>query len=747
MNYSDPQKVKSNFLNSNFCTLNVNIRSLNSNFEKLETLLSQLDFDPNIICITETWISQDKPFIYKLKGYNFISNLNNSRAGGSGLFIKDNINYKLISLYDLKIQNCEDIWVDLTISTNKHIVIGSIYRHPVYDINEFKNKFAHIIEKLNKSNKTFIVSGDFNIDLNEKSAPTQNYIAEIESQGSWQTVTNLTRVSNRTKSSLIDHVYTNIHQNKISSFTLSYDISDHLPVISFINFSKIPNYKTTQKNFTRDKKTFVTNDFLLELKNKLNLLNTTGLSGNQRWEDFESVFNSVLDKHAPLRTCTRREMKRKNKPWMSNELLNSVKIKQKLYKKFLTCPSDINNTTYKKFSNKLTHSIKYAKQQYFQNKIRESKSDGKKIWQTINEIVDIKNKTKTNNIVLSDENDNPITNPVDISNTFNKYFTSIGANLCNASNYTNNPNFYNVPTSPTCPNSLYLNLMTVIDVKSYIINMKINKATKSDCPSIKYIKLSIEIISPYICDIFNQCIQEGIFPDNLKSAEVIPIFKRGNKTKTGNFRPISILSPFSQIFERHIHQQISAFISKYKLIHPFQYGFQENSSTEIALQQLSDDLLSKLDNNQLTCATFIDLRKAFDSVHHGILISKFNKFGIRGLPAKLLTNYLSNRNQSTIINGVKSDTEPITCGVPQGSILGPLLFLMFINDLPQYTNFDVRLFADDACLIYTDTNYQNLQNVVNSELNKVNNYLTINKLSINYDKSHYLIFSRKKKLI
>ena len=225
---------------------------------------------------------------------------------------------------------------------------------------------------------------------------------------------------------------------------------------------------------------------------------------------------------------------------------------------------------------------------------------------------------------------------------------------------------------------------------------------------------------------------------------MVPIFKRGDKTVTGNYRPISLLSPFSKLFERHIHNHLYNYVIKHKILHAHQYGFRTNSSTEMAITQLYEDISSKIDNSLITCSIFIDLQKAFDTVNHSLLMSKLFNYGVRGLLAKLINSYLSNRYQSTVVNNKKSSSDKVLCGVPQGSILGPLLFLLYINNLPEATSFRVRLFADDACLIMDNSNPKALQDNINNELVNIDNWMRSNKLSINYSKTHYMIFTRKK---
>ena len=251
------------------------------------------------------------------------------------------------------------------------------------------------------------------------------------------------------------------------------------------------------------------------------------------------------------------------------------------------------------------------------------------------------------------------------------------------------------------------------------------------------------VITPTLTKIINKCIEMAVFPDNLKTAEVIPVFKKGDKRQVTNYRPISLLSPFSKIYERHLHTQIINFINKHNILHPFQYGFRKNYSTEQAINQISEQLISNMEDKLYSCAVFLDLAKAFDTIDHQILINKLHHYGIRGLAGQLIKNYLSNRTQRTKINNVFSNYNNITSGIPQGSILGPLLFILYINDMPHSSNFIVRLFADDACLILANKDQKLLEITVNQELQKIEDWIQINKLTVNYEKSKFVIFNRK----
>ena len=364
----------------------------------------------------------------------------------------------------------------------------------------------------------------------------------------------------------------------------------------------------------------------------------------------------------------------------------------------------------------------------------------------INIITIKKNLNSSSNIKLYDTDNSLINDPEKIANIFNQYFSTIGTKLSEQIT-SNSPNQeYQSINKNTIKDSLFLNPISITEMKEYIKKLNPNKSSPKHSVPTKIIKLSTEILAPVITKIFNICISQGIFPEKLKAAEIRPIYKNGDKCQTNNHRPISILSPFSKLYEYHLQSQLTKFLDKNKILHKFQFGFRTNSSTEMAITQITEEIINNLQNNKTTCAIFLDLKKAFDCVDHKIMLTKLYNYGVRGLPFKLFTDYLTNRTQQTIINGHKSTPLPITCGVPQGSssILGPPFFNVYINDIISSSNFNIKLFADDACLTYSSNNTDNLQTTINHELNNINKWRISNKLSINFSKSNYMVFTRKK---
>ena len=263
----------------------------------------------------------------------------------------------------------------------------------------------------------------------------------------------------------------------------------------------------------------------------------------------------------------------------------------------------------------------------------------------------------------------------------------------------------------------------------------------------------LNIIEPAITKpltiLTNQVLCTGVFPDKLKIAKVIPIHKKGDATVFNNYRPISLLPAISNILDKIIYDQLSCYLNDTKLLFDNQYGFRSMHSTEYAALDLIDRIITQMDNNELPINIYLDLSKAFDTIDHSILINKLEYYGIKGSHLRLLHSYLSNRKKYTEVNNTKSNILPITTGVSQGSILGPLLFIIYIDDFAEASRmFNFIMYADDTTLTSTintfngNTNNDNLETSLNAELLKINEWLQINKLSINISKSKYMIFQK-----
>ena len=291
-------------------------------------------------------------------------------------------------------------------------------------------------------------------------------------------------------------------------------------------------------------------------------------------------------------------------------------------------------------------------------------------------------------------------------------------------------------------NSCYCDSVTEMDIFNILSSMKPKFSCGPDnLPFSIFVKFSYLFCAP-LRYLFNLSLEAGVFPDSLKEAKIIPIFKKGEKDKATNYRPISLLNAVSKIFEKIIAVRMKDFLDKYNILYDFQFGFRAKHSTSLALVEVIDSCYKKLDEGYLVAGVFFDLQKAFDLVNHSILIDKLSYYGFRGKLLDWLKSYLNNRRQFTVVNNVKSDTLSVSYGVPQGSVLGPLLFNIYVNDLPNVvSNEKICLFADDTNLFVFAKDMSSLEANVNDCILKMEQWFSSNLLTVNVAKTCYSLFN------
>jgi hypothetical protein len=305
------------------------------------------------------------------------------------------------------------------------------------------------------------------------------------------------------------------------------------------------------------------------------------------------------------------------------------------------------------------------------------------------------------------------TNLIDICNELNNYFCSVGEKLSQSIHPSGQFDFKRYSPQP-CTNSMFCSNVTSKEIFKVIHNFPNNKAPGPDGIIPKLLKEICDDILFPLTYIYNLSFSTGVVPDVLKIAKIIPIYKKDDRNKPGNYRPISLLSIFDKILEKLMYKRLSSFLEMNKFLYEYQFGFRKNHSTVHAVMEVIDAIYEHCDNNEITMGIYIDLQKAFDTVNHEILIQKLENCGVRGTVLEWFSNYLSNRKQYTVLLNNESTLESVKLGVPQGSVLGQLLFLIYVNDI-QYavTGAKIKLFAVDTNLFIHGSNINCLFDLAN----------------------------------
>ena len=342
-------------------------------------------------------------------------------------------------------------------------------------------------------------------------------------------------------------------------------------------------------------------------------------------------------------------------------------------------------------------------------------------------------------------NDNIIyTDEADIAEIFNAYFCSVGNTLDSEIPFTNLDPLHYVEVNPK---SFYLYPTCPVEVENILKSLN-NSKQRIDCVSDFLLKENSHLISGVLSKLVNTCFETAVFPTCLKKAIVTPLFKKGERNIVSNYRPISKVPTISKLIEKLLKYRILSFMISSNVLSPYQFGFQSGLSTQDAILFSTEKIYEYLNQFLSIIGIFIDYSKAFDTVNTNILIRKLHASGIRGLPLQLFSSYLSDRWQAVKIGNTISSYKQCNLGVPQGSVLGPILYLIYVNEAPNISNlFTTCLFADDTSILFSDSNHENLVSSCNQGLNKFYEWSCANRLSINAAKSKFMYFTNSRESI
>ena len=625
--------------------------------------------------------------------------------------------------------------IDLEFGKDCHLCLVGCYRPPAAVGGALASLSSALTDLLSND---IVLLGDLNWDW--MSPNSDQFKAFCDSVNLTQLIDSPTRLNhkNPSKSTLLDIILTNKPHKYTYAGVFPDDISDHCAIAAIRN-CKIPKAKPriiTKRNFKQfDIQGYLHDVFLVDWDRFLLIPDVA-----TAWQYFHTLFMKIVNKHAPIK---RFRVKGRDNPWFSNELSELIHERNLAWATARKSDSERDWLAFRALRNKCTAFIRSAKSEYYLNETSQNINNPVKFWKTIKSLSPLTSCNDFPDHILL--NDQRITNMLDITNCFNKHFISSGS-IFKESSVSDAIN----PSPPLRRNgpSFSFSAITRNEVLKALKNLDSKKSAGPDEIEPYFLKLAAEIIAGPLSYIFNLSLEQNIVPDVWKSALVVPLLKGGDPTILDNYRPISKLSIIAKVLETILSEQLKDFLVRKSVLSKFQSGFRKNHSTATATMKVLNDVTCALDRGKSCAAVFIDLTKAFDTVNHSILLSRLCSIGLSDFTLGWVSNYLNGRTQRVQIKGSLSDKLNIDTGVPQGSILGPLLFTLYINNLgDDLSDADIHLYADDTVIYCSAPSMDECILKLQEAFERVQLSLLSLKLVLNDKKTKYMIFSRNRRSI
>lgn len=692
----------------------------------------------DIICITEHNMKEGDHQHLHITNYSLATcYTRHDRNGGSCILIKNTHKFEVINVKKWAIPHLIEC---CAIKLSSHpIIIICMYRPP----NNNKDKISSFFDNLDtmlkeiclKHNNKIVLCGDFNIDICKNSKTSVTFQNILRSYNLILGTRSPTRLRSGT---CIDNIVHNIRGSRCEVKELA--LSDHTAQLLKCRVKKtctlshwfIHKRDYSDENITKFR----------ECLQNLTFYDVFICSDpNNAFNEFHDLYKLFYDLCFPINKIKVSLIKRPK--WITTGLKKCSKRKRDMLWEYRKSPNPENKNKLKTYTNRLKHIIKQTQKAQNSHFIDTSENKSKATWSIINKQKLNNPKEGISSIMIGNK---VINSPEQIAESFNEYFI----NLIQSQN---DINYNNTLTYNRTSNSIFMIPTIPADIIKIIHSLKNTNSTGYDDITTKVIKATSTIIAPILSHIINSCIEKGVFPEILKISVIKPMFKKGDRQDPSNYRPIALIPVFSKIFEKILHTSIYSFLETNKILIDEQYGFRKNKSVNAAIYALVEHVLINMDNRTPVVALFMDMSKAFDHVSHKILINKLEKCGIRGNILELVKSYLTNRQQFTCINKISPSTkteiiytsELREClfGVPQGGVLAPLFFIVYINDMPKIINNPMILFADDSTILFKSQNDEIFEKEINDNLNDIITWLNENNLKINLEKTNYISFEQR----
>ena len=674
----------------------LNTQSITSSFAEFEAMLMRYKFD--IITLSETWL-KDNPHLLNhvtIPGYKTeFNNRDGKRGGGVGLYIKENLQYKRRNDIIQKDKSIEHLW--LQVNSEKDSFLLAVFYQPssvLVDKRMWLQKFESLIAYVNTIwTGPIILTGDTNINLQNKDTGIfKQYSDMLEVLRLKQHVTKATRKGEK----LIDHIITNLNKIHHEDVLPCDEISDHDAPYIICSIKK-PRFEPRYK-YIRIEKNFDAMAFKSDVE-KLPFAAVYAMeSPEDKLDVFNHLFLSCLNKHAPL---IKKKLTRPPAPWLKDfDITRKLHERDRLRQIAHATQDPTAWGNFRKIRNEIKKVIRSAKTTFYKRAL--SSKRPKEVWNTIHRIL----------------HPNPQSIKAD-PDVLNKHYHSTAQRLLNSKPKSEDVLNDIINTFPDSDNALNFSQVPYSDIRKAILSLRDDCSTGPDTIPSKFLKICIDEITSPLCHIINTSIEEQVFPDQWKVSKISPIPKVDHPKEPSDYRPISILPALSKIYEKILMLQLVSHLDNNQLLSNCQTGFRKGHCTITTCIKIKNDIIKAMDRGEVTLAVMADFSKAFDTVDFEILLKKLHDLNLSKSSLKILVSYLSNRRQYVQINDNESQFLPVTNGVPQGSILGPVLFNIYVYDMSSKTDATCIQYADDTSL-YRHSKPRQFDDCVNRIGNDVN---------------------------
>ena len=709
--------------------LYTNADSLNNKVSELIAIVETKGHE--ILCISETLpknIESREDYVnVELEGF---TSYHSNTGRGVSIYVKDRIKSERIHINS---EFTDNIWVKIHTKEKTSVLIGCIYRSP--NSNETNNEaLRHLLQTATTvCSSTKIVVGDFNykeVDWANgfvharENHPAAKIYDQINDLFLSQLVTSPTRYREGENANLLDWVLTD-NTESVDNLCLKPPLGqrgDHCVITFSIELSQeSPNYGD-QNNYYRGNY----EGMRRELENIQWIHRYESKTAKEAWGDLMNVLQQLIEKYIPKRG----KKGRKSQPWISTEVREGIKAKNKAWKEFKKDNSTDKWNEFKRVRNESNRKVHECKCNFELKVANEIKSNPKQFWNYVKS----KSKKQTEFPDMISDNGEVISSDADKANCFNDYFSSV---------YT----LENIEQLPCLNNRSNNTSLSSIRITQELVEVELGKLniSKAAGPDNLHAKVLHELrknISKPLSEIFNKSLAEGKLPPDWKSAILKPLHKKGSKNQVSNYRPVSLTAISCKVMERIIRKEMMMYLEEHKLLSKDQHGFRTGRSCATQLLEIMEIWTRFIDNGMAVDCIYLDFAKAFDKVPHCRLIKKLEAYGFKGELIRWLNDFLTNREQNVIINGISSETKGVTSGIPQGSVLGPMLFVIYINDLPDSIKTYVKIFADDT-KIFNVIQTSEDATILQEDIERLVDWSEKWQLPFNMDKSKIIHYGRQ----